>query len=80
MNKKFIPYKKVKEYVKNLNEQITVSKWNPDLILSINRGGCVPGIYLSHLRDVKHEVICLNKKDDIEKSKDFGNCLEAKQK
>jgi len=64
MNKKFIPYKKVKEYVKNLNEQITISKWNPDLILSINRGGCVPGIYLSHLRDVKHEVICLNKKDD----------------
>jgi xanthine phosphoribosyltransferase len=64
MNKKFIPYKKVKEYVKNLNEQITISKWNPDLILSINRGGCVPGIYLSHLRDVKHEVICLNKKGD----------------
>lgn len=64
MNKKFIPYKKVKEYVKNLNEQITISKWNPDLILSVNRGGCVPGIYLSHLRDVKHEVICLNKKDD----------------
>ena len=63
MNKKFIPYKKVKEYVKNLNEQITISKWNPDLILSVNRGGCVPGIYLSHLRDVKHEVICLNKKD-----------------
>ena len=28
----------------------------PDIILSVNRGGCVPGVYLSHYKSVTHKV------------------------
>ena len=61
MKEKFIPYKKVKKYIKNIGETIISSKWKPDLIISVNRGGCVPGIYLSHLIDINHEVLTLSK-------------------
>jgi len=61
MKEKFISYRKVKEYIKNISECITKSSWKPDLIISVNRGGCVPGIYLSHLIDVNHEVLTLSK-------------------
>ena len=62
MNKRFIPYNEVKNCIKILDEKITLSKWKPDLILSINRGGCIPGIYLSHLRGINHEVLSFKNK------------------
>lgn len=56
MKEKYIPYKTIKEYIKILEININESSWNPDLILSINRGGCVPGVFLSHKMGIKHEV------------------------
>ena len=29
----------------------------PEQILSVNRGGCVPGVYLSHAINVPHKVL-----------------------
>ena len=57
MKEKYVPYKKVKEYIKILELKINNSNWKPDLILSINRGGCVPGVFLSHKIGVSHKVI-----------------------
>ena len=57
MKEKYVPYKKVKEYIKTLELKINNSNWKPDLILSINRGGCVPGVFLSHKIGVSHKVI-----------------------
>jgi hypoxanthine phosphoribosyltransferase len=31
-----------------IEDQMVHANWMPDLILGINRGGCVPGVYLSH--------------------------------
>jgi xanthine phosphoribosyltransferase len=56
MKEKYIPYKTIREYIKILEININESNWNPDLILSINRGGCVPGVFLSHKMGVRHEV------------------------
>jgi xanthine phosphoribosyltransferase len=56
MKEKYIPYKTILEYIKILEININESNWNPDLILSINRGGCVPGVFLSHKMGVRHEV------------------------
>ena len=56
MKEKYIPYKTIKEYIKILEININESSWNPDLILSINRGGCVPGVFLSHKMGIRHEV------------------------
>ena len=62
MKKKYVSFKKIKEYIKILDSNINKSNWNPDIILSINRGGCVPWVFLSHLRDINHEVLSFKNK------------------
>ena len=57
MKKKYVPFQKVKQNLIEINLKIDQSKWEPDIILSINRGGCVPGVFLSHIRDLDHEVL-----------------------
>ena len=61
MKKKYVPFLKVKEDLKNIDSKIDQSSWIPDIIISINRGGCIPGIFISHMRGLNHEVLTLNK-------------------
>jgi len=69
MKKKYVPFQKVKQNLIEINLKIDQSKWEPDIILSINRGGCIPGVFLSHIRDLDHEVLSFknpkNKNDGI---------------
>ena len=45
-------------------EQMNDSNWMPEIILSINRGGCIPGIYLSHKIEIPHKVIDIQLRDN----------------
>ena len=75
------------DFVDSLNkiiEQINKSNWSPEVIISINRGGCIPGIYLSHNLSLKHKVIDIqlrnsNKPPDLkiikQRIKEFDNIL-----
>ena len=38
-------------------------KWEPDVIMGINRGGCIPGVYLSHRLKISHEVLDIRLRD-----------------
>ena len=38
-------------------------KWDPDVIIAIARGGCVPGVYLSHLLNKSLEIITWQTRD-----------------
>ena len=40
-----------------------VTPWEPDVIVSINRGGLVPGVYLSHALDIPHVPIHYQTRD-----------------
>ena len=51
-------------------EQIENSNWSPKVIISINRGGCVPGVFLSHRLNLKHKVIDIQFRDS-NRSPDF---------
>ena len=51
-------------------EQIENSNWSPKVIISINRGGCVPGVYLSYRLNLKHKVIDIQFRDS-DRSPDF---------
>ena len=50
--------------------QIENSNWSPKVIISINRGGCVPGVFLSHRLNLKHKVIDIQFRDS-NRSPDF---------
>ena len=61
MKKKYVPFLKVKEDLKSIDSKIDESSWITDIIISINRGGCITGIFISHMRGLNHEVLTLNK-------------------
>ena len=61
-----------------IEDQMVHSNWMPNIILGINRGGCIPGVYLSHRLKCPHEVIDIRLRDH--KSKPNLNVLEKCRK
>ena len=50
--------------IRQIVEQINISGFNPEVIVSINRGGCIPGVYLSHFLDKPHKMIDIKSLND----------------
>ena len=46
-----------------IEDQLVHSMWMPSIILGINRGGCVPGVYLSHRLKKEHAVLDVRLRD-----------------
>lgn len=46
-----------------IEDQMVHSNWIPDIVLGINRGGCIPGVYLSHRLKRPHEVLDVRLRD-----------------
>ena len=46
-----------------IEDQMVHSGWMPDIILGISRGGCIPGVYLSHRLKKPHEVVDVRLRD-----------------
>ena len=46
-----------------IEDQMVHSNWMPEVIMGINRGGCVPGVYLSHRLKKEHVVLDIRLRD-----------------
>ena len=46
-----------------IEDKMVHSNWMPNIILGINRGGCIPGVYLSHRLKTAHEVLDIRLRD-----------------
>ena len=84
MLKNYLTIEEMIYLIKNISLQLNNSSFDPDVIISINRGGCIPGIYLSHYLDKPHEVIKIELRDSklkpdliaiTEKIKQFNSVL-----
>ena len=53
--------------IRNILDQLNKSNFDPEVIIGINRGGCIPGIYLSHCLKKPHEVINISIRDSYKK-------------
>ena len=62
--KTYFTTKEMEKALLEIKEQIKKSTWIPDIILSVNRGGCVPGVYLSHMINVPHKVVDVQLRDN----------------
>ena len=62
--KTYFTTKEMEKALLEIKEQIKKSSWIPDIILSVNRGGCVPGVYLSHMINVPHKVVDVQLRDN----------------
>ena len=50
-----------------IEDKMVHSNWMPSVILGINRGGCIPGVYLSHRLNTAHEVLDIRLRDHTAK-------------
>jgi len=60
--------KKIQKWLKPQRDGYTkfgVAPWEPDVIVSINRGGLMPGVYLSHALNIPHIPIHYQTRDGL---------------
>lgn len=52
MNKLYLDWNKLNQYVADIAQQISVSAWAPNYIVGISRGGTTPAAMLSHYMNI----------------------------
>ena len=75
MEKIYFTIEEMIDSIRNISEQLTRSNFDPEVIISVNRGGCIPGIYLSHYINKTHEVINIELRDS-KKEPDLNSIKE----
>ena len=63
INKVYFTNIQMRNALIQIEDQMVHSNWIPDIVLGINRGGCVPGVYLSHRLKRPHEVLDVRLRD-----------------
>ena len=63
MEKIYFTIEEMIDSIKKISVQLVDSNYDPEVIISVNRGGCTPGIYLSHYLNKPHEVINIELRD-----------------
>ena len=62
-NKSYFSNLQMRNALLQIEDQMVHSNWMPGIILGINRGGCIPGVYLSHRLSKPHEVLDVRLRD-----------------
>ena len=57
VKKNYFTMMQVRHSLNMILSEMSGLDWKPHIVLGINRGGCVPGIYLSHALDIPHETL-----------------------
>lgn len=65
MKKNIISVDEINYALKEIVKQIDISGFNPEIIVSINRGGCIPGVYLSHFLNKPHKMVDIKSIDNL---------------
>ena len=63
INKVYFTNIQMRNALIQIEDQMVHSNWIPDIVLGINRGGCIPGVYLSHRLKRPHEVLDVRLRD-----------------
>ena len=62
-NKSYFTTGQMRNALIQIEDKMVHSNWMPNIILGINRGGCIPGVYLSHRLNTAHEVLDIRLRD-----------------
>ena len=57
MKKSIVSNNEVHSAIKEIVKKVDISGFTPEIIMSINRGGCIPGVYISHYFKKPHNII-----------------------
>ncbi len=75
-NKVYFTMIQVRNGMDKICEQMGKDGFEPDLVMGINRGGCIPGVYMSHRLHIPHEVLDVRLRDHKAKP-DLSNLEKA---
>ena len=67
INKNYFTTGQMRNALIQIEDKMVHSNWMPNIILGINRGGCIPGVYLSHRLKVPHEALDVRLRDHTAK-------------
>ena len=67
VKKDYFTMEQMRNALIQIEDQMVHSSWMPSIILGINRGGCIPGVYLSHRINTPHEVLDIRLRDHTTK-------------
>ena len=67
VKKNYFTIQQMRNALIQIEDQMVHSAWMPSIILGINRGGCIPGVYLSHRLNTPHEVLDIRLRDHTTK-------------
>ena len=67
VNKSYFTTGQMRNALIQIEDQMVHSNWMPSVVLGINRGGCIPGVYLSHRLNVPHEALDIRLRDHTAK-------------
>ena len=63
MNKLIINDSEFKGFVGKICREITNSRWTPDYVVGITRGGCIPAVMISHYFNCRCEMLHVSLRD-----------------
>lgn len=76
VNKNYFTMIQIRNALTQITNQMEENKFKPDIVMGINRGGCIPGVYLSHKLKKPHEVLDIRLRDH-KKEPDLGPLFDA---
>lgn len=62
-NKQYFTMIQIRNGLDQICEQMSNTDFQPDVVMGINRGGCIPGVYMSHRLGIPHEVLDVRLRD-----------------
>ena len=63
VNKQYFTMIQIRNALEQISDKMSKDDWKPDVIMGINRGGCIPGVYLSHRLGIPHEALDVRLRD-----------------
>ena len=63
--------------IDDIARQVEASDFEPDFLVGVVRGGCVPAVYLSHKLKIPVQMIHWNTRDDTEWGNESNLCLHG---
>ena len=75
-NKLYFTNIQMRNALLQIEDKLVHDMFIPDVILGVNRGGLIPGVYLSHRMNRPHEVLDVRLRDNTAES-NFDNLYRA---
>lgn len=75
-NKQYFTMIQIRNGLDKICEQMSNADFQPDVVMGINRGGCIPGVYISHRLGIPHEVLDVRLRDH-KTEPDLTNLIKA---